>query len=218
VRKSVLVMFSAIVVGMMLATPVSAGTVTIRVTDRQGDIGKLADYVTCDLKNGWGDNAPIVKAGYFDMLSYWLSYSSKDKAYSFGMELAASLPTEGSPLPPGMKSVCWLMWIDPEPWNPAYGYNAPWLYAIALTYDGATYGAVLMETGYNVVGSLSFEVAGSAFEVQFSATSIGHLSSFWWFPCPMTVWSPSGMVWDVDGPDPGAAPGQVWWDIPWPPV
>lgn len=217
-RRLAVGLFGAIIVGMMLAMPVSGGTVTFKVSDRQGDIGKLADYETCDVKNGWGDNAPIVRAGYFDMLSYWLSYSSKEKAYSFGMELAADLPTEGSALPPGMKSVYWLMWIDPEPWNPFYGFNAPWLYAIALTYDGSSYGAVLMETGYNLIALLSFEVAGSMFQVQFSAASIGHPSSFWWFPCPMTVWSPSGMVWDVDGPDPGASPGQVWWDLPWPPV
>ena len=204
---------------MMLAQPVSAGTVTLRVKDIPGDIGKMYDLTTGEPTNGYGDNAPVVKAGYFDILSMWLS--QKGKTYTFGMELAKELPQAGSALPSGVKFVSWNIWIDLAPWHPVLAPSDS-LFTIALTYDGSNYAAVLIEgPGMlgNVIESLPFTIDGSIFQLQFSAASIGNLASFWWCPVVHAWWGPlgTGGQWWLDTVDSGAVPGQTWWDIPWPP-
>lgn len=202
---------------MMLAQPVSAGTIAITVQDRTGDLGPKIDWEAADTLNFWPDTRSLTKVGYFDMVSFSLSY--KAKTYTFGMELAKALPEPGSALPTGFKLVKWLMWIEPEPWNMKYN-NIPSLYTIQLTYDGSKYAAELKDysTG-DVLATLPFKVDGSKLQLQFSAASIGNLESFYFMPCTVVVWAVTGAgYWDLDSTDPGAAPGQVWWDIPWPPA
>jgi hypothetical protein len=211
--------FSITVALMMLAQPVSAGTVTLTVMDRPGDLGTKIVWETGDIVNTWPDTTSLTKVGYFDILSFSLSHSSKAKTYTFGMELASDLPEPGSALPTGFKFVEWLMWIDPEPWNMKYN-NILSLYTIQLTYDGSKYNAELKDYPTGVVlATLPFNVDGSTLQLQFSAASIGNLGSFWFMPCTVVQWSvaPGAGYWDLDSTDPGAAPGQVWWDIPWPP-
>lgn len=203
----------------MLAQPVSAGTLTIKVADKPGDLGPKFDWKTCEVLVVWPNTTSLTKVLYFDMLSFELSYSTKTKTYTFSMELAGALPEPGSALPTGFKLAKWLMWIEPEPWNMKYN-NIPSLYAITLTYDGSDYSAGLTDysTGA-VLANLPFIVDGSKLQVQFTAASIGNLASFWFMPCTVVQWSmtPGAGYWDLDSTDPGAAPGQVWWDIPWPP-
>ncbi|MBN1677704.1 MAG: hypothetical protein JW880_04125 [Candidatus Thermoplasmatota archaeon] len=217
-KRSVSVLLSALVVGTMMALPMSASaakTSTTVVPDRTGDLGIFWDFTTCEPKPVWGPGTPVARAGYFDMVSFWFSQSGK--TYTFGMELNAALPCEGDSLPPGIDYACWLIWIDPEPWNAIYN-PVDTLYTVGLVYDGTEYSAALME-GVNgdVIVALPFEIDGSVFEVRFSGASIGGLSSFWWMPAAK-VWWGALHVWDsIDRADPGAAPGQMWWDIPWPP-
>jgi hypothetical protein len=102
---------------------------TIVVPDMPGDLGGNYDLETCEVTTVWGDNTPVVEAGYFDALSYSLSLKGKT-TYTFGMELAAALPNEGSALPSGIKYVAWTMWIDAVPWHPVYD-PTPSLFTVA---------------------------------------------------------------------------------------
>jgi len=199
---------------MVVPSGASAATKTIVVQDRIGDLGTKIDWKTGDISNWWPDTTSVTKVGYFDMVSFSLSY--KAKTYTFGMELAKALPEPGSTLPTGFKLVKWLMWIDPEPWNMKYN-NILSLYTIQLTYDGSKYAAELKDYATGVVlAALPFAVDGSKLQIEFSAASIGNLESFWFMPCTVVVWAVTGAgYWDLDGSDPGSVPGQVWWDIPW---
>lgn len=211
-----------LVAGLMLVPgAVSAGTTTISASDKTGDLGPKFDARTAETVLYWPDNMPLTRVGYFDMTSWSFSYSSKDKTYTFGMELAAPLPSEGSHLPTGFKEVKWLVWIDMGAWNPKYAPTVGSYYTVQLVYDGSEYFAELREgAGWGpLVVALPFEVNGAHLEIQFSAASIGNLKSFWIMPCTVVLWSlqPYSGYWDLDSTDPGAAPGQVWWDVPWPP-
>lgn len=215
------------IIALMLAIPVSAGTGTqeIVVQDRTGDLMLQYDADTCDNTVVWPDDTPIAQVGYFDMLRFWLSQEvsgngkTKTDTYSFGMELAAELPQEGSPLPYGFDFVAWLMWIDVEPWNPVYNPDAETLFTIQLVYDGSTYVAELRKglSAGPVLEYLNFGINGSEFELKVSAASIGDMDSFWWMPCTRVQWGILGSdgFWSIDTTDPGAVDGQVWWDIPW---
>ena len=222
-RRVLVALLSAIVVGLMLVpSGVSAGTTTIMATDRMGDLGPKYDAALADTVVFWPDNMPLTAAGYFDMLSWWFSYSNKDKTYTFGMELAKALPSQGSPLPNGFKEVRWLVWLDNGAWNPKYNPTVASYYTAQLTYDGSEYAAVITQGGTwgPLVATLPFSVDGSKLQIQFSAASIGNLKSFWIMPCTVVQWSlvPYSGYWDLDAADPGSAPGQVWWSVPWPPA
>ena len=196
----------------MLVQPVSAGTM-IKVQDTEGDLAKSYYVETGEPKTGWGDNAPVVQAGYFDMVSAWLG--QKGKTYVFGMELAADLPQEGTALPPGISAAAWILWIEPEPWTPTKPVASTFI--LYLLYDGSVYSAGLIDVVADVTTSVPFAVDGPMFELTFSADSIGNPTSFWWTGGLNVFWGAGGWAM-VDAIDPGAAPGQVYWDIPWPPV
>jgi len=214
-KKTAMAFALSFIIALMLAQPVSAGTMVVKVPDRTLDLFKFFYPATGEPKNGWGDNAPVVRAGYFDMVSFWLSYSQKEKTYTFGMKLAADLPQAGDSLAPGINSVSWLLYIDPEPWTPENWVTS--MFIIRLAYDESNYFAELMDGGANVLAPLPFTVDGSVFQLEFSAASIGNPTTFWWEAGVSPVWG-SGGYWMVDMVDPGASPGQVYWDIPWPPV
>jgi hypothetical protein len=202
---------------MLAPNGLAAGTKATVVQDLRGDQGPKIDFSTGEMLVAWPDSMALKKVGYLDMLSFSLSYSTKEKTYTLGMEVANALPDPGAALPTGWKLLRWLMWIDTEPWF--YGVNDPTVYTIQLTYDGLAYAAQLKDyqTGA-VLETLAFEVSGSTLQVEFTAASIGNMGSFWWMPCTVVHWSvPLGAgYWDLDTTDPGAAPGQVMWDIPWP--
>jgi len=220
VRKTAIVTALSFMVALMLIHPVSAGSRSLVVQDREGDLGcGNVNWDTCEFTVAWPDNTPVASVGYFDILSF--SLTQKAKMYTFGMEVAAPLPDEGSALPNGFKRVQWLLWIDAEPWNLKYNPTAETLFTILLSYDGSGYTATL-RAGLSmgpVVATLPYEIDGAKLQIEFSAASIGSLQSFWIMPCTVVEWSvPHAGFWDLDSTDPGAVPGQVWWDIPWPPA
>ena len=214
-RKEIVALLCAIVAGLMLApTGVSAGTSKIMVSDQAGDLMLSFDPDTCEFTHVWQVTTPVAKAGYFDILSF--SLAQKGKVYTFEMQVAADLPKEGTRLPTGFNNVQWIMWIELEPWNPVYN-NVDSLFKIGLLYDGSRYAAKLTDyaTG-EVLATLSYAIDGPKLQIQFSADSIGNLESFWWMPYTRVQWSvPPAGYWALDTTDPGAVPGQIWWDIPW---
>jgi hypothetical protein len=200
--KVTLAVASTLVIALIVAMPASAGTVTMKVADGTGDVGR----------NSWAHvNDPVAKTGYFDMVSTWLS--QKGKTYTFGMELASLLPEEGSPLPVPIKTAEWLLWIDSYPWS------AP-LYTLSLYYDGSSYSAILLDVSTMVTTPLPFTIDGTKFQVDLSQDLVGNLAGLWWSPAVRLWWGPMGSVaeWLVDLVDFGVAPGQDGIDLPWPPV
>ena len=222
-RKVVVASLSAIVVGMMLAMPASAGKSTvITVPDKTGDLGKYNVQVTIWRANGvsisnipdWGDNAPVLQSGYVDMVS--VSFGMEQGTYIFGMELAADLPQAGTQLAPGIVYLTWTLWIEDSPWTPTSGSTT--LYQAGLDFDGSSYYAWLFDYRTGAETSLPFTIDGSRFQIQISPASIGNLSSFWWeggtYVAKQSYFAPP---WLIDTMDMGAAPDQVWYSLPWPP-
>lgn len=215
--KSAIALTISFAVAIMLASPVSAKTIGIEVQDTQGDLILAFDADTCETIATWPENTRPAEVGYLDILSFGLFL--KRGTYTFSMEVAGDLPDEGAALPSGWTSVHWVMWIDPEPWNPEYNPILS-LFTVSLAYDGTAYACCLIDyaTG-EVLTALSYVVDGATLEIEFSATSIGDLEGFWWMPGAGVCWGPIETgYWDMDTTDIGAVPGQVWWDIPWPPA
>jgi len=214
--KVMIALLSVIVVGLMLVpSGASAGTMVSVVQDSTGDLGFGFDPQTSEMMPVWGPGTPWVKAGYFDIASAWLS--QKGSTFSFGMELAAALPKEGSALPGGIQLAEWALWIDPSPFNVVTNPVAP-LFLIALRYDGSTYSAFILDFGTMVMKSVPFSVGGAQVQLRFSAASVGNLAFEWWVPFVRIWQGPLGSAGFafVDGIDWGSAPGQVYYDIPWP--
>ncbi|MBN1677715.1 MAG: hypothetical protein JW880_04180 [Candidatus Thermoplasmatota archaeon] len=209
-RKIAVTLLSAFVVGLMLAMPASAGTLTMKVADGTGDVGRNSWAHVNDPSQYWADNTAVAKTGYFDMISTWLS--QKGKTYTFGMELASVLPEEGSALPIPIKTAEWLLWID------SYPMSAP-LYTFSLYYDGSSYSAILLDVSTMVSTPVSFTIDGTKFQVDLSQDLVGDLAGLWWSPAVRLWWGPLGSVgeWIVNLVDFGVAPGQDGVDLPWPP-
>jgi len=215
-RTAIAFALSFTVALMMLAQPVVAGTLTMKVSDSTNDVGRNWAMKVSDPSQYWGDMTSLAQAGYFDMVSTWLS--QKGKTYTFGMELAAQLPQEGSALPNGIKVVEWVMWIDSGPWAPGMDPVAT-LYRISLYYDGSSYSALLLDVSTMVKTPVPFTVDGSELQVEFSADLVGNPAGLWWSPGVRVWWGPVGSTgeWIVDVVSYEYAPGQWGIEIPWPP-
>ncbi len=222
-RKAVVMLFSAIVVGLMLAPSVSAGRSTIvTVPDAEGDLGKYNVQVTIWRANGvaisnvpdWGDNAPVLQSSYVDMVS--VSFGMVKGTYVFSMELAADLPQAGAQLAPGIVFLTWCLWIESGPWTPTVA--SPTLYQAGIDFDGYSYSSWLFDYRTGAETSVPFTIDGSTLQMRISPASIGDLSSFWWeggtFVAKQSYFAPP---WLIDGMDLGAAPDQVGTTLPWPP-
>ncbi len=184
--------------------------------DTVGDLGFGIDPKTGWIMHEWADNTPVVKAGYLDIASTWLS--QKGKVYTFGMEMAVALPEPGEPLPGGCKLVEWAMWIDPSPYNVHTNPVTP-LYLMALRYDGSSYDAFLVDYSTMEKTAIPYSIDGPLLQLQWSAGAIGNLEFKWWSPLVREWTGPIGSAgsWFVDGIDPGTVPGQDGIDLPWPP-
>lgn len=224
-RRILLAIVSAFVVGlMMVPCDVSSGKSTIvTIPDSLGDVGKYNVFFTAAthsagvslVNNTWGDNAPVIQAAYFDIRSLSFGLLSNG-TYMFGEKLAANLPGPGSALPPGAKYAVWLLWIDRAPWTPTSSlppYCEAW-----LQYDGSSYSTVLWNLDTGTISSLPFTINGAMFSIYLSPASIGYLESFWWSGGTFVAKEPfyAAPPWMTDTNDIGVAPGQVWFDIPWP--
>jgi len=210
-------LLSAIVAGLMLVPSiVSAKTLTAVAEDPEGDLGFGVDPKTGGIMHLWADNTAIAQAEYLDMVLTWLSL--KKETYTFGMELAAALPEEGSPLPSGIKLVEWVVYIDPSPYNYITNPVAP-LYLIALRYDGASYSAFILDYATMLTAPVQPSIDGSTFELQFTTADINYLELEWWSPMVREWTGPVGSsgYWFVDAVDLPLVDGYAYIDLPWPP-
>lgn len=208
---------SSVIALMMLAQPVSAATITSIVQDPAGDLGFGVDPKTGGIMHTWQDNTRVAEAKYLDIVS--ASFSQKGKTYTFGIEVAAALPEEGTPLPNGIHTVEWALWIDPSPYN-VFSNPCPTLFLVTLRYDGSSYSAFMLDYETMLRTPVAFSHDGSVVQLQFTAASIGNLSSFWWSPL-VRIWE--GLVgtsgyWFVDSVSYEGADGYDYIDYPWPPV
>ncbi len=202
---------------MMLAQPVLGATLTSVVSDPKGDMGFGVDPKTGGIMQTWQKDSLVAKANYLDIVS--MSLSQKAKTYTFSMEMAAALLNEGSPLPGGFKTVEWGMWIDPSPYNFLTNPVAP-LFLISLRYDGSGYSAMIVDYSTMAAKSIPFSIDGASLQLQFTASSIGNLQSFWWSPLTRFWMGPVGTpgYWFVDSVDLPLVDGYAYIDLPWPPA
>ena len=219
-KKVIVALVSLVVVGLLMVSgSVSAKPISIKVEDRIGDVGPMYTAETYDYVALYGDNSPIVEAGYFDMKLFL--FSQKGDTYSFGMEMAGDLPQEGDPLPQGVSLLQYTLWLDPEAWDWS-PYAFPSYFVIRFQYDGSSYHAGLYEYVQEEQGDelmeLPYKIIGPRFEVGFSADSIENIPSFWLFSSVVVYFGDCPWKTFVDSIDYGAgAPGQEWTSIPWPP-
>jgi hypothetical protein len=216
-KRAMIGLLSAIVAGLMLIPgSVSAGTLTMVVEDPEGDLGFGVDMKTGGIARYYEGGNPVGAAAYLDLVS--TSLSLKKDIYRFGMEMAAALPEEGSPLPEGVKLVEWAMWIDPSPYNVLINPVAP-LYLIALRYDGSSYSAFILDYATMLTAPIAFSVDGSALQLKFTSASIGDLAFEWWSPLVRAWWGTLGSAgyWFVDAVDLPLVDGYAYVDLPWPP-
>jgi hypothetical protein len=216
-RRVMVALLSAVVAGLMLVPGgVSAGAPMV-VEDSVGDLGIGVNTKTSEIARPLPGNVPVAEATYLDIHLTWLT--QEDDTYSFGMELASELPEAGTALPKGVKLVEWAMWIDPSPYHVTLNPVAP-LFLIALRYDGSSYSAFILDYGTMVTTALDPSVGDTSFELEFSAASIDDLESKWWSPLVRAWWGTLGSAgyWFLDAIDFGTAPGQEYYDLPWPPV
>lgn len=205
---------SVVVIGLMLV-PGGASALTMTVAqDSVGDVGIAIDMKTGTIRDTLSPSVPLVKAGYLDMVS--VSLSQKGKIFTFGMELAAALPEEGTPLPNQIQLALWELWIDPAPY---IVYPAPPVGLIALKYDGSSYSAFVCDWATMIEAPIPFSVDGSMLELRFTAAQLSNAVISWWAPLVEIYLGPLGTIASafIDAVDLGAAPGQVGLDLPWPP-
>jgi hypothetical protein len=215
-RKVIAALVSLVVVGLLMVPgSVSAKSISIEVEDRIGDVAPLYTARTYDYVALYGDNSPIVQAGYFDMTLFW--FGLKGDTYTFGMEMVGDLPQEGDSLPQGVELLQYTLWLDQEAWD-WLPYSGISYFIIVLQYDGLSYHAALYEyiSGDEVM-ELPFTVSGPRFEVRFSADSITNIPTFWLFPSVAVYFGNCPLESFVDLVDYTAdAPGQVYTSIQWP--
>jgi len=217
-RKGVVALLSAIIVGLMAVPCNASGTSLyyVEAEDRVGDVSFCYDFNVLDYRTLLGESSPMVAAGYFDMMLLW--FSQEDDMYTFGMQLAADLPQEGDPLPCGVQRVQYEVYLDEDAWDwstPVKSY-----FEVYLGYDGSHYSAVLRLPGTTEpLAYLEYEITGPKFEVRFSAADIGNLEEFW-LGAPAVTILMGGSITELwpDIIDPNAAEGQVYTSIEWPPV
>ncbi len=209
-------LLSAIVVGLLLVPSGGSALTTMVVQDSVGDVGIALDMKTGTIRDTLSPNAPLVEAGYFDMVSAWLS--QKGKVFTFGMELAVALPEEGTPLSNQVKLAQWEVWIDQVPY--IIDPTAPPVGMTALRYDGSSYSAFVLDWATMAETPVPFSIDGSKLQLQFTAAQLSNAVISWWVPLVEIYVGPLGTMASafIDAVNLGAAPGQVGFDLPWPPV
>jgi hypothetical protein len=156
IRRYTIALFGSLIVVMMLAQPVSAGSSTVSYPDRPDDLAKNWGITSLDpfnyiLVRPWSEGSKVGQAGYCDILNGWLTH--KGDSYVFGIEVAADLPTEG--IIPGVSYVIWgfyaffsndgndgldifLLW-DGESYQAFVQDSRPWMSGGTWTYTEIPY-------------------------------------------------------------------------------
>lgn len=155
---------------MMTAMPVSAGKKTATFYDRAGDLG-VAFFSAGQGSHEWGDplgwasgESWVAKAGYFDMLSGWVSV--KAGTVTMGLTLASAVPTDGE-LPESIVQVLWGWFFSTSIDGYYGGTRSP--YAVYVTWDGTGFDAVLVD---RTDGTMPFDVTSVDFAIEGNVVTV----------------------------------------------
>jgi hypothetical protein len=221
-RKTVMTLMLPVMVGMMLAQPVSAQNhYYVAVPDVPGDIAGVYDWTGDMLPiHLYNENSRLGRIGYLDMLLMELEQDGD--TFTFRMTLAGNLPSPGDPIPYGFSHVRWNLWLDAEPWPSDEPITS--FYAIWIVYDGLDYYAEIGNYATETLERLAQTplVSGSTVELTFTWKDIGYLDTFWFnagvkvlkHPDPGLL--PLGCLFVTDFTDPEAVEHQESLSIPWP--
>lgn len=225
-RKVAVALLSVIVVGLMLAMPVSAGkAMVVVVPDREGDLGMYNVLLVVGPTPAtqvpdprWQDNTPVGEASYMDMVS--VSIAMVRSKYVFSMELVGDLPPVGDPLPSGSRYAGWMWWLETGPWDPMSAIIPKTYFQVCLELDESGYSAGIYDVQNDwAYTPAQFTIDGATFQIEVPEKMLGGLESFWW---SAGTWFAKEYMWAwpwfVDMTDPGNDQGQVGYDFPWPPV
>jgi len=229
-RRFPIALFGSIIVLLMMAQPVSAGSSNASYPDRPNDLAKTwrmtsIDPYNYDLALPWSDDSKVGQVGYCDIVNGWLTH--KGDSYVFGMEVAANLPTKGGI--PGVPYVVWGFYAF-------FSNDGNDGLDIFLLWDGESYQAFVQDSRPFMSGGtwayteIPYTVDGAKLTLTVSAKQLDIPSEFYW--CFKTViiignWSPTpldysafrgGTLWWVDLTDPqyatSPAPYPVFWYFP----
>ena len=225
-RKSVVALLGALVVGVMLAMPVSAGAKMAAYPDRVGDIGKTivcpgqGSHEWGDMLSYWSGDSPLANAGYVDMLSEWVSI--KGNTVTVGMTLASPIPVNDI-LPDGVKGIywVWLFWTTVD--TTTSSNNAP--YGVYVMWNGDGLSAAFVDRSggtepFAVTYLDSLVVDGCTLSVSISLSSLPGAVAWFaetmtWnsYPCPLEQTFPWASWVLTDITDYMGQPLAVYW--PW---
>ena len=218
-------LLSAIVVGMMLAMPVSAGSRTVTFYDKQGDLGKPwysggnGNHVFGDPYSWYSGNCPIGNAGYLDMRSGWVTV--KNDQITMGLVVDSPVPTDGK-LPASVTEVRWAWFFYQSIDVTTGGSYSP--FTVFIVWDGTDFSAVLVDRTsgsppFALTHLDNFIVEGNVLTVTMSLANIPGTVA--WFcetmvfhdhPWSLDQW-PSMAGWQVPDLTDYQGPLAIYW--PW---
>lgn len=222
--KLTLAVACTLVAALMLFPNVAAGTETVYVTDRIGDLGhpmfvRVVDGMI-DPASFWPDNSPVGKATYLDVTRAWMTADDTDDSMTAGLEMMSTIPLSG-PLPQGVKTVWYLWWfyLDTLAWNADFRLVVSWDGEISFAYltDTSNHEATLFPS-WTID---SYDISGNVVTAEVDRALISGTVA-WFFE--VVVWNanpvdpeeqmPAAGWYAVDMTDSPADTLLPWWPLP----
>lgn len=132
----------------------------------------------------------ITGQAYQDIVE--VSITQRHDGFTFGMDLAASIPDSPPLLPPGVERLTWSWHLDTDPNTAPCGFpHAPGIcvnseFFVYVLWDGTTFTGLLVDRrplltgGEAVLTPVSFTIDGSGITAFVDGPMIGNPSSFGW--------------------------------------
>lgn len=222
--KVTLAVACTLVAALMLTPSASAGTRTVQVSDRSGDLGHPVFVRVVDgminPANFWSGNSPVGQATYLDVLTAWMTASSKADTYTAGMEVSSPVPATG-PLPSGVTAVWWVWWfyLDTLAWAADY--------RLVVSWDGSNSYAYLTNASAHAGAPFQYSMVGTYQIKETVVTATIDQALVWnavaWFfevivwnadPAAPFEWLPGGGWYAADMTDSPADTMLPWWPLP----
>ena len=177
-RRFVVIAFGSVIALAMLALPVSADSIAF--DDRLNDLARGWEVTSLDpydyvLIEEWSDYSKVGQTGYLDIINGWLTRDGD--SLSFGMEVAADMPTEE--IIPGVSYVIWGFYAF-------FDNNFDDCFDIYLFWDGVNYEAWAQDSRPFLTGGtweyteITPQIEGSTLVLTVSATELEFPYDFYW--------------------------------------